>query len=117
MGLKGAIWATLAAYALGLVASIIVARRYFPLPLPWKALVKTSFACLVMAGVVFAVKTPDTMPDVIELFLRAGIGATVYAIVALATNAANCRVLVKDLISKFGKSDRDGAPESIGEVS
>ena len=117
MGLKGAIWATLAAYALGLVASIIVARRYFPLPLPWKALAKTSFACLVMAGVVASIKTPDTMPDVIELLLRAGIGATVYAIVAYVTNAANCRGLIKDVISKFKKADRDDTAESIGEVS
>jgi O-antigen/teichoic acid export membrane protein len=110
-GLKGAVWATLAAYGVGLVASIIVARRYFPLPLPWKALIKTSFACLVMAGVVFAVKTPDTMPDVIELLLRAGIGASVYGLVAFATNAANCRELIKGVVAKFGKSDTDEATE------
>jgi O-antigen/teichoic acid export membrane protein len=99
-GLKGAVWATLASYGLGLVASIIVARRYFPLPLPWKALAQTSFACAVMAGVVFAINTPDTMPDVIELFIKAAIGASVYGLVAFATNAANCRNLIKDLLDK-----------------
>ena len=116
-GLKGAVWATLAAYALGLVASIIVARRYFPLPLPWTALVKTSFACLVMAGVVFAIKTPDSMPDVIELLLRAGVGAMVYGIVAFATNAANCRELIKGLVAKLKNKDTDEDAEPLTEVS
>lgn len=116
-GLKGAIWATLAAYGLGLVASIIVARRYFPLPLPWTALVKTSFACLVMAGVVFAVKTPENMPDVIELLLKAAIGAGVYGLVAFATNAANCRELIKGIVARF-KNPKSGEPvDQLGNAS
>jgi O-antigen/teichoic acid export membrane protein len=105
-GLKGAVWATIAAYGFGLVASIIVAKRYFPLPLPWKALVQTSFACLVMAGVVFAIKTPDTMPDVIELLLKAGVGACAYGLVAFAGNIANCRELIKSVVAKVkGEGD------------
>lgn len=116
-GLKGAIWATLAAYGLGLVASILVARRYFPLPLPWVALLKTGFACLVMAGVVFAVKTPDTMPDVIELILRAGIGAAVYGFVAFAINAANCRELIKGLVAKYKNRRSGDESDPLGEVS
>ena len=116
-GLKGAVWATVASYGLGLVISIVVARRYFPLPLPWKALAKTSFACLVMAGVVYAVKTPDTMPDVIELLLRAGIGASVYGLVAFATNAANCRELIKTLIAKLRKSNTEDIADPFEEAS
>lgn len=100
-GLRGAVWATITAYGLGLVLSIIVANRYFPLPLPWKALAQTSFACAVMAGVVFAIKTPASMPDFFELILKAGVGAAVYGLVAFATNASDCRELVKDLIAKM----------------
>ena len=53
-GLMGAVWATLVAYGVGLVLSLVVARRSFPIPLPLKALVQCTFASLVMAGVVLA---------------------------------------------------------------
>ena len=101
-GLKGAIWATVASYGLGLVMSIIVARRYFPLPLPFKALVQTGFACAVMAGIVLAL--PDSLkalPDIAELLIKAGVGAAVYGFVVFAINAADCRVLIKDVLAKL----------------
>lgn len=116
-GLKGAVWATLIAYGLGLVASIIIARRYFPLPLPWMALFKTSIACGVMAVVVSAINTPETMPDVIELLIKAVIGASVYGLVAFVTNAANCRELIKGVLSQVKKSKSETPIDPIGEAS
>lgn len=104
-GLKGAVWATLIAYAVGLVLTLIVARRSFPLPLPFKALVQCTFASLVMAGTVLAL--PDSInawPDFAELIVKAGVGAVVYAIVAFGINAANCRDIVQDFLGKIKTS-------------
>ena len=107
-GLKGAIWATVASYGLGLVLSLIVARRYFPLPLPLKALLQTGFASAVMAGVVLSLPASiNALPDPAELLIKAGVGVAVYGFVAFAINAANCRELIKDLLAKI-KSRRSG---------
>ena len=100
-GLIGAVWATMAAYGFGLVLSLVIARRYFPLPLPYKALAQCGFASAVMAGVVLAL--PDTLstwPDIAELSVKAGVGAIVYGFTAFAINAAQCRDLIKSLIYK-----------------
>jgi O-antigen/teichoic acid export membrane protein len=94
-GLMGAVWATLIAYGIGLVLTIIVAKRSFPLPLPFKALVQCTFACLVMVGIVLALPAKlNEFPDVFELIVKSGVGAVVYCFVAFAINAANCRNLV-----------------------
>lgn len=94
-GLSGAVWATLIAYGAGLVLTLVVARRSFPLPLPFKALAQCTFASLVMAGTVLAVPDAiDQWPDFLELITKAGIGALTYAIVAFGINAANCRKLI-----------------------
>ncbi len=109
-GLQGAVWATLAAYAIGLVLSLAVARRYFPLPLPLKAFAQTSFACLVMSGCVLALPASlENLPDIIELLIKTGVGACVYGLVVFAMNAANCRDLVQDGLQKF-KPPKTAAP-------
>jgi len=101
-GLKGAVWATLIAYGIGLVLTLAVARRSFPLPMPFKALVQCTFASLVMAGTVLALPDAiDQWPDFAELLVKAGVGAVVYAIVAFGINAANCRKLIIDFRDKM----------------
>ena len=101
-GVMGAVWATVFAYALGLVLSIAVARRYFPLPLPIKALAQVLFACAVMAAAVYLLpKSLSDLPNIVELLVKAVVGASVYGVVALVINAAHCRDLVQDLIAKF----------------
>ncbi len=112
-GLQGAVWATLAAYGIGLVLSFIVARKTFPLPLPFKALWKSSLACLVMAGVVLALpESIEHLPDFVELLLKACVGAVVYGFTAFAINAAHSRSLVLDIIRKL-QNKLSSKPETV----
>ena len=100
-GLMGAVYATVISYGFGLVLAFIVARRYFPLPVPIEAFLKTSFACAVMAGVVLALPMPQDINPFIEIGIKGSIGAAVYALVAFATDAADCRTLITTLITKL----------------
>ncbi len=101
-GLSGAVWATLAAYGVGLVLSFVVARRSFPLPLPVKALVQSAFACVVMAGAGLVLPDAvDQLADVLELLVKASVGAVVYASVVMSLNTANCRTLARDVLDKI----------------
>ena len=100
-GLMGAVYATLAAYGLGLVIAIAVGRRYYPLPLPIKAFIQISFACLIMAGVVTGVPIPNGTPDFIEILIKAGVGVPIYTFLCFGTNTANCREIIKNLYYKL----------------
>ena len=112
-GLMGAVWATLVAYSVGLVLTMVVARRSFPIPLPLKALVQCTFASLVMAGVVLALPARiDAWPDIAELLFKAGLGAGVYAAVAFIINAANCRKIVTDFLGKIKSRMRASTAEA-----
>lgn len=112
-GLIGAVWATMAAYGVGLVLSLYIAKRYFPLPLPLKALAQCAFASVVMAGVVLALPASiDTLPDVVELLCKAGVGALAYGTVAFGINAANCRDLVKDVLVKIKSRTQTNSVEA-----
>lgn len=101
MQLMGAVWATVAAYALGLVISIIVGRRYYPLPLPLRAAFQVTLACAVMGFVVYYVPVPETTPDFIEIIIRAGVGVPVYVALCLLVNIADCRDLAVAFIEKI----------------
>lgn len=112
-GLIGAVWATMAAYGVGLILSFVIARRYFPLPLPFKALLQCGFASAVMAGIVIALPAQiDAWPDLAELLCKAGVGAIVYGFVAFAINAADCRDLVKGFIGKLKSRNTKNAAKS-----
>ncbi len=114
MGLMGAVYATVAAYMLGLIIALAVGRRHYPLPLPIRAFFEISAACLIMAGIVSAVPINPAMPDVLHVLLKAGVGAIVYASVCFIINAANCRVFIKDIIIKFRPHKTDSPkPEAI----
>lgn len=97
-GLMGAVYATVAAYALGLVISLALGRRYYPLPLPVKAFVQISIACGAMALVVIPINLPAATPDFIAIIIKGSVGAIAYISVCLALNAANCRTLLNGLI-------------------
>ncbi len=113
-GLMGAVWATLVAYGVGLVLSLVIARRSFPIPLPIKALMQCIFASLVMAGIVNALPASmDAWPDLAELLLKAGVGAVTYAIVAFAINAANCRKIVTGFLDKIKGRAQTSTSEAV----
>jgi O-antigen/teichoic acid export membrane protein len=101
MGLMGAVYATVLAYALGLCLSLVIGRKYYPLPIPVKAFFQISFACLVMAGVVMAVRLPESTPDALELVIKGITGSLTYGIVCYGTNTANCRNLINDIVAKI----------------
>ena len=105
-GLLGAVYATITSYALGFVLAIIVGRRYYPLPVPVRALLEISVACLLMAGVVMALPNLDGLNPFIALLIKVGVGAVIYGLVSFATNAANSRQLVIKLLENRGLKTR-----------
>jgi O-antigen/teichoic acid export membrane protein len=87
-GLSGAMWATTASYAIGLIASWALGRRVMPMPVPWTTLSKCVLASAVMALAVAAV---PALGGAAELFLKAGVGAAVYGVLAMALDIAGAR--------------------------
>jgi len=77
---------------------MIVGRRYYPLPVPVRALFEVSFACLLMAGAVRALPLSDDMMDVFSLIIKAAVGGIIYLFVTFAINAAGCRKIITDII-------------------
>jgi len=100
-GLLGAVIATIAAYSLGAIIGFIVARRYYPLPLPVKAILQISFACVVMAAAVLIVPWSQDWPDFVRLLAKAGFGAIIYAMTCWVINAANCRAFLKRVLGNL----------------
>lgn len=99
-GLDGALWATLASYALGLAASLALGRRVLPLPVPWTSLAQAAFASAIMA--VAVIFTP-ALGGLAELLLKAGVGAAVYLGLVLAIDAGGLRSRGLPLIRRFGR--------------
>lgn len=95
-GLMGAVYATVAAYALGLVIAMVIGRRYYPLPVPVRAFFEVSAACIIMAVVVLSLPIPDSFMDVFSLLIKAAVGGIVYVSTAFAINAAGCRKVILD---------------------
>jgi len=100
-GLMGAVYATIISYALGFILAIAIGRRYYPLPLPFKAFGQIAFGCAVMAAAVLALPSLTHLHDLVALVIKAGVGASVYGAVCMAINAANSRTFIMGLIEKF----------------
>lgn len=60
-GIKGAAWATLAAYAMALVTSTVLGRKVFPVPVNWKGMMQVAAATLAMLVVCFVIPRPDNL--------------------------------------------------------
>ncbi len=106
-GLMGAVYATLISYTLGFILSFLIGRRYYPLPLPLKALCQISFACGCMAGVILLLPDMSAWNDLIILGVKAGIGATIYMAICLAINAADCREITQRCLKKILKKEQE----------
>jgi len=94
--LMGAVYATFLAYLLGLVITLWLGRKYYPLPLPIKAFFQISTACLIMAAIVHSLPIPLTWPDFIKLIVKGLVGAVSYILISLMINSANCRDWIKE---------------------
>lgn len=93
-GLDGALWATTASYGLGAVAAWALGRGAQPLPIPWTTLMKTVAACALMAGAVLVLPSPG---GILELVMKAGVGALVYGGVVLGLNIDGVRGRISTL--------------------
>lgn len=100
-GLMGAVYATVISYMLGFVLAVAVGRRFYPLPIPFRATLEIGFACACMAMAVLALPDLSHLPDFIALVIKASIGASVYGIICMAINAVNSRTFIKQLIEKI----------------
>lgn len=87
-GVEGAVWATLASYALGAVASAALGRTAIGLPLPLADFARTAAACAVMA---LAVLQVPAFGGVGELAAKSGIGVLVFSLAAWVLDAAQVR--------------------------
>lgn len=87
-GVEGAVWSTLASYALGAVASAALGRTAIGLPLPFGDFARTAAACAIMAAVVWQV---PAWGGIGELAAKAAVGMVVFAIAAWMLNAAQVR--------------------------
>lgn len=88
MGVHGAAIATATSFAIGIAASIGVGRSIVAMPIPWDTLARCGVASIAMAAAVLPLPALGGFP---ELMLKAGVGAVVYAVVALTLNAAGVR--------------------------
>ena len=96
-GLDGALWSTAASYGIGAVGAAILGRRACPLPVPWVSLAKSGAACLLMAGAVLLV---PAFGGIVELVLKAGVGAVVYGVVVLALDAGGLRGRLNEILQR-----------------
>lgn len=98
MGLPGAAWATLISLVLGSAASASLGRRVMPLPVPWTTVAQCVAASALMAVVVTLLPAPGGL---VELMLKAWIGAAVYGLAAYALNIAGVREVVDRRLTRL----------------
>lgn len=110
MGAPGAAYATVAAYAVGLVASIAIGRKVFYLPIMPGTLAKIGVAALVMMGAVSFVPVPGAVAG---LAIKVVLGIAVYGalVVVLDIDQARERLGAR-LSTSTAKADR--SQQSIG---
>ncbi|MDB5439685.1 MAG: hfsF [Caulobacteraceae bacterium] len=87
-GAQGAAAATALSFILGAASSFTLGRGAMPLPLPWKTLAQAVGASLAMSAAVLVLPSPG---GVLELLLKAVVGAAVYGLLILAMDAGGLR--------------------------
>lgn len=97
IGLMGAVYSTVACYALALILLAGVARKLAPLSWPWKDFLKVAGACSAMA---IAVRMMPSTGGMTELLLKASVGTTIYVMTALVFDAAGARAALQQFASR-----------------
>ncbi len=95
--LMGAVYATVASYALGILVLGFAVRRHFPLPLPWTEGLKVAFAA---AAMIPALNLIPDMGSWAELILKTVTGGVVYIALAFALDAGGARGFVMAQLKK-----------------
>ena len=98
-GLMGAVYATVIAYALGLVLAFLIGRKLYALPLPIKPTLMILIACAAMAAGVRATPIPDVWPDWVQMFVMVGVGGFIYMLMVWILNIANFRTLARNFLA------------------
>jgi O-antigen/teichoic acid export membrane protein len=107
IGLIGAVWASVIAYAVSLCISVWQARREFALPFPvWETL-KAAAATLVMCGVLRACDLPMDAMGLVGMIM---LGATLYGALVLALNIGRLRSHAFEMIERRQMGKRVAAP-------
>jgi O-antigen/teichoic acid export membrane protein len=88
IGLMGAVWATLAGYAVSLAGSIVIGGRVLKVPLDLTELTRVAGACAVMVLAVHTARTPDSVAG---LAAACCIALASYGAAALAFDVAGIR--------------------------
>jgi len=101
-GLHGAVISTLSAYAVATILIVSVARKIFTLPLPVMTLAKCSAGCLIMSFALLNIPFASNWPDLLNLVLKAAIGASIYGVVIYALDTADIRKMIKSNLPFMG---------------
>ncbi|MEY2760018.1 MAG: hypothetical protein RIR33_3796 [Pseudomonadota bacterium] len=101
IGLMGAVYSTVACYALALLLLGLAARKLVPLSWPWGDFLKVGGSCAFMAGVVSLLPSTGGFP---ELLLKASFGAAAYGLAALLFDAAGVRSALQQFIARHARS-------------
>lgn len=99
-GLMGAVISTIVGYLMALVLSVLMARRHYPLPLPIRAAAKIGFACGIMALMVSVLPLGRFEPGLLTLCIKGAVGALSYIVTCYLINAADCRTMISEVISR-----------------
>lgn len=97
--LIGAVIATLASYALGLIVLAARGHRLIELPMPLIDLFKVSLAAGAMAPIIWLMPSWGSWP---ELFVKIAAGGTIYGLMAFALDAGGARRFVKEKLGSRG---------------
>lgn len=87
-GILGAAWATIAAYVVALLLSILLGRRVFPVPVNWKGVAQVFIATLGMCGVWYLMPSVE---GVWAIASRAGVLLAAYCGLLAALHAPALR--------------------------
>jgi O-antigen/teichoic acid export membrane protein len=97
IGLMGAVYATVASYVLAFVLLAVAGRKLARLSWPWLDFARVAGSCATMAIAVRLLPSPGGFP---ELLIKASAGAAVYAVAALAFDAAGARAALREFLAR-----------------
>jgi O-antigen/teichoic acid export membrane protein len=101
-GLMGAVGATVASYALGILVLAWRGHRHVALPIPLRDLARVGLAAAAMWPALMLVPAWGSWP---ELFAKAVLGGAVYASMAVLLDAGGARGFLREKLSSKGRGD------------